>query len=76
MNNQYLIRLMDEMIPSVVKDFFAVFTPYLLAITEVVPTGIAIFSGVVGAMHLWKKYKLTSLQLKQELEKEKEKAKQ
>ena len=63
-------KIMTDLLPSAAKDFVAILTPYLLAITEVVPIGLAIFTGVLSVMHLFKKYKLTSLQLKAEQKKE------
>ena len=70
MVSNYQTKLMTELLPSAAKDFLAIFTPYLLAITEVIPIGLAIFTGVLSVMHLFKKYKLTSLQLKAEQKRE------
>lgn len=70
MLTQHQKTIVIEMIPSFIKDLFTVMTPYFLFITELIPAGLAIFSGVLGCLHLWKKYKLTSIQLKNELEKQ------
>ncbi len=58
----------SDLIPSLIEDLTTTLAPYILFITDVLPLGMAIFSGVVSCLHLWKKYKLTSLQLKKEEE--------
>ena len=64
-NTSYNFRaIMSDLKLDLFKDVFTTATPFLLWVVEVLPTGLAIASGTIGAMHLYRKYQLLTLDVK------------